>query len=174
MSGITSSTVGSLANHYPIGSTGPGGGIVFYDAGSVLSWGRYLEAATTTSSPSWNDTTYAWSGNTNTTVGTSTTIGSGLSNTNAMVTQDNTANRAGTICRSYTGGGKTDWFLPSKDELNQLYLKRTIVGGFVTASNYWSSSEGSFVNSFFQYFNNGFSSSDGKSVALHVRPIRAF
>jgi hypothetical protein len=27
---------------------------------------------------------------------------------------------------------------------------------------------------FFQYFNNGFSSSDGKSAALHVRPIRAF
>ena len=29
----------------PLGSTGPVGGIIFYDAGSKKSWGRYLEAA---------------------------------------------------------------------------------------------------------------------------------
>ena len=30
-----------------VGSVGPGGGIVFYDAGSMQWWGRFLEAKTT-------------------------------------------------------------------------------------------------------------------------------
>ena len=159
---------------YSIGSTGPGGGIVFYDAGSTLSWGRYLEAATSATSPSWSDLLMPWSGNTNTLVGTSTAIGTGLANTNAAVAQNNTPNKAITICRSYTGGGKSDWFLPSKDELNQLYTQKTVVGEF-TVNGYWSSSESSATNAINQYFDNGVQYTiDGKTTTLRVRPIRAF
>ncbi len=39
-----------------VGDVGPGGGIVFYDAGSMQSWGRYLEASMTDLPPSqWHD-----------------------------------------------------------------------------------------------------------------------
>jgi hypothetical protein len=163
-----------IPKNYSVGDTGPGGGIVFYDAGSTLSWGRYLEAAVSASSPSWTDATYVWSGNTNTLVGTSTAIGTGLANTNAIVAQNNTASRAATICRAYSGGGKSDWFLPSKDELNQLYAQKTTVGGFAN-DFYWSSSEDSATHAWTQSFSattSQFGANKGNSY--YVRPIRAF
>lgn len=43
--GESSDQTDSSSAGYSIGSTGPGGGIVFFDAGSVQSWGRFLEAA---------------------------------------------------------------------------------------------------------------------------------
>jgi hypothetical protein len=73
--------------------------------------------------------------------GTLTTLGSGSANTDRIIAQ----NGAGTtylagVARAYDGGGYTDWYLPSLDELNKLYLNRTAIGGFVN-SYYASSSE---------------------------------
>jgi hypothetical protein len=173
-----------VAVSYAIGDTGPGGGVVFYDAGSTLSWGRYLEVATTSSSPAWTDVMSAWSGNTNTIVGTSTAIGTGYANTLAMVAQSNQVNRAGTRTRSYSGGGKSDWFLPSKDELNQLWINRSYVSGIDPVAQGLSayrvsSSETTLypaTNVFATFWPNGNqgSSGEGKSGNLTVRPIRAF
>jgi hypothetical protein len=42
----------------------------------------------------------------------------------------------------YFGGGKNDWFLPSLDELIELYSMRGVIGGF-REDNYWSSTEAS-------------------------------
>jgi hypothetical protein len=188
ISGLGSiSGAGSLsapARVYSLGETGPGGGIVFYDAGSTLSWGRYLETATTSSSPAWNDVSLAWSGNTNTAVGTSTAIGTGMANTLAMVAQNSTANRAGTRTRAYSGGGKSDWFLPSKDELNQLWIRRSYVPGIDPIpqglSAYRVSSSESPIyptdNIIATFWPNGNQNSggEGKNLNLVVRPIRAF
>ena len=172
-----SSSASNSVNPYPqysIGDTGPGGGKVFYDAGSVLSWGRWLEAPTASSSPAWNDNvTIAWSGNTNTLVGTSTAIGTGLANTNAMVAQSATANKAGTKCDDYAGGGYTDWFLPSTGEQLQLFFQRTTVGGF-TALNYWSSTEEDASQAYDCYFAGGGQNYSGKNNVYYVRAIRAF
>jgi hypothetical protein len=82
---------------------------------------------------------------------------------------------AANMAASYNGGGKSDWFLPSKDELNQLYLARTSVGGF-GASAYWPSSE--YVSNstwaWEQMFTNGVQDANVKSFTTYVRPIRAF
>lgn len=43
-----------------VGDTGPGGGIVVYDAGSVQNWGRYLEVAPNGWSGSINDPASPW------------------------------------------------------------------------------------------------------------------
>jgi hypothetical protein len=164
---------------YAVGGTGPGGGIIFYDAGSNLSWGRYIEAATGATSPSWSDATYAWSGNTTGASGaTLTGIGTGFTNTLTMLGFNATASRAGTICRAYTGGGYSStsngWFLPSTGELNALYNQKSTVGGFVN-SNYWTSTETGNSIAARQNFTDGTQNNSGpKSTLYYVRPIRYF
>ena len=70
-----------------------------------------------------------------------TAIGTGLANTIAIINvQGNIGGYAAKLCRDYRGGGYTDWYLPSTDELFLLFLNQTIVGGFVR-DIYWSSSE---------------------------------
>jgi hypothetical protein len=142
--GSSSSTAASnsVTPFTSIGTTGQGGGIIFYDAGSTLSWGRYLEVATSSTSPAWSDTTSSWWGGGNTYAGTSAAIGTGMANTLAMMAIDTTANKAHTKCRSYTGGGysstTTGWFLPSPDELYALYQNRAVIGTYVS-DWYWTS-----------------------------------
>jgi len=178
-----------------VGDTGPGGGIVFYVAptrftskGSVCDAAcKYLEAApvgwitaatpagqTNCGIPGTRDPLCEWSGNTTTRIGiTEVGIGSGYANTSAMIAQSNVAGRAATVARAFQGGGKTDWFLPSKDELNLLYLQRSAIGGFASGY-YWSSSEGDWRNAFVQYFRDGYQTDSNKSDPFYVRPVRAF
>ena len=73
----------------------------------------------------------------------------------------------------YTNNGKTDWHLPSKDELNQLYSQKTTVGGF-SAGYYWSSSEVGALIAWGRSFINGLQDPSLKSSTLYVRPVRAF
>ena len=146
-----------------VGDTGPGGGIVFYvqasggtfACGSTLaSTCKYLEAAPTTGTNSWTDAQYLWSGNTSDEIGATaqgTAVGTGYKNTLAMVAQSSTANRAGTIARAYRGPNNlSDWYLPSKDELNQMYLQKETISGLL--STYWSSSENSSIGAWAHLF----------------------
>jgi hypothetical protein len=79
------------------------------------------------------------------------------------------------VASSYTGGGKSDWFLPSKNELNELFLQRAVVGGFVS-DQYWSSSDeaGSGTHARSQHFGTGGEDAWQKEGVYCVRPIRAF
>ena len=170
-----------------VGNTGPGGGIVFYVAPTTFPCGatlastcKYLEAAPTSGTALWTDATYAWSGNMTELIGATAqgvAIGTGLKNTEAMVTQvngGNTPNRAGTITRAYRGPNNlTDWYLPSKDELNQLHLQRTRLG-FVDNFDYSSSSEDTATTIWYQNLVSGSQRTFNKNHAFLVRPVRAF
>jgi hypothetical protein len=151
-----------------------GGGVVFY----VYDSGHHgLIAATADQSFGMQ-----WYNGTNSVTGTS---GDGL-NAGAMntaiivVTQlaDNPiGNFAAKVCadHSVTMGGITygDWYLPSKYELNLLYLEKDIVGGF--ASNlYWSASEYNLGAAWYQHFANGHQGTVAKDVTIYVRAVRAF
>jgi len=184
--GITPST-------YAIGDPGPSCvGKVFY----ITNGGAHgLEAAP----PGWYDWYSAdadpslyWisgdpdaSGNqqTQTTLNgnTSTAIGTGKANSDAIITQSGTtasSNSAAEVCEAYVGGGLDDWFLPSKDELAQLYANQDMGqwGGF--EDRYWSSSEYNTWYSWSQFFTagtlSGTQSSTLKGDSLHFRPVRAF
>jgi len=84
---------------------------------------------------------------------------------------------AATVCNEYsvTVGGVTygDWYLPSKYELNLLYLQKAVVGGFAN-SYYWSSSEYSANYAWSQYFGSNNQYYDYKYNAFYVRAVRAF
>ena len=156
---------------YAIGDTGPGGGIVFYDKGSVSGGWRYLEAA-----PSNQVTSVTWSStNVNVTGATGTAIGTGKANTAAIIAAhsgDTASNNAAKAAVAYNGGGITDWFLPSKDELNAMYEARSHLGN--SSGYFWSSSQLSSDYAWSQIFLYGVHGNDYKNNDLDVRPIRAF
>ncbi len=77
-------------------------------------------------------------------------------------------------CNALNENGYTDWYLPSKSELNKLYLKRNIVGGFLV-DTYWSSTPSNADIAWLQAFRDGSQWDHGKpGYAYRVRAIRAF
>ena len=105
-----------------------------------------------------------------------TLIGTGYPNTSAMFNYCNSGTAAEQV-RGYTGGGMTDWSLPSQDELNALYYYtgRNAIGGFA-ADFYWSSSQVSKTQAWYQSFKNGsqYGGGSGKTAQNGLRPVRAF
>jgi hypothetical protein len=106
-----------------------------------------------------------------------TAIGTGFSNTNKIIASQGgtpTSYAAG-VARAYTGGGYTDWYLPSKDELNKLYLSRFVIGRYVTDA-YWSSSERNNINAWAQDFFQPtyIAFTDKEYIYFNVRAIRSF
>jgi len=166
---------------YALRDTGPAGGVIFYDKGSYSDGWRYLEAAP--ASTEWNKKQWEWgSYNNNLIGGTSTGIGSGKSNTAIIVTWLNNhseKDRAAQLCDALVvennGVTYSDWFLPSKDELNLMYenLRVAGVGGFA-ANDYWSSSEYDAYDAWNQFFGTGYHGDGYKYFSPRVRAVRAF
>jgi hypothetical protein len=166
-----------------VGNTGPGGGIVFYvqTATAAAPW-RYLEAAPNTWSGGVEDPAIAWCSladdevrllttGTQLSIQTLTAIGSGFRNTKMML--GTCTFGAANMAASYNGGGKSDWFLPSKGELNALYSAKATIGGF-QESFYWTSFEASTGDAYYKHFQNGDENFRAKSENNYVRPVRAF
>ena len=163
------SAAAAIQIDYSIGDTGPAGGSVFYDKGSYSDGWRYLEAA-----PSDQGTGIQWGGHGTKVGGTTTGIGTGKANTEAIVTELGGGNYVAKLCYDLKLGGYDDWFLPSKDELNELYKQKTTIGGSFSGA-YWSSSEDSSNNAWLQNFNDGHQTALVKFYhVISVRAVRAF
>ena len=121
-------------------------------------------------------------------ISTGTAIGTGRKNTALILATDANA-PSGKACKDYYGGGKTDWFLPSKDELNELYLKRDYIFAVTNESTLFSSIYNSssqytptgthmvwaqFFYSISGLFNDGDQVYNTKDGICPVRAIRAF
>ena len=128
-----------------------------------------------------------------------TAIGKGMANTDQVHARLTTAGSAATstyaagIAFAFTNNSKTDWYLPSKDELNQMCKWQRGVawtsdatvctGGTLNSGRgasgfssvgYWSSSESAASSAWLQHFNVGIQDSYSKGDTLYVRPVRAF
>jgi hypothetical protein len=117
-----------------------------------------------------------WNGNYVATGATGTALGTGSANTDAIISaQGATATSyAAGLARAYTGGGHNDWYLPSKDELNKVYLNKATIGGSFDALVYWTSSEASSVSAYSQNFSNGHAAGEVKQDQQGVRAARSF
>jgi hypothetical protein len=169
------------------------GGLLFYiyqtgDDGYVAGEVHGLIAATSDQSSG-----IAWiiGGSTPDTLNSNTSlvVGTGQANTTAMMNQSGYTGGAAKVCDDYsvTVGGinYSDWYLPSKDELNLMYqnigngdvLGLGNIGGFSNNSSYWSSSEGSINSSstWRQDFDTGGQIEDYKgNTQFNVCAVRTF
>lgn len=162
---------------YKIGDKGPAGGWIFYDKGNSSDGWRYLEAAPKDQGEA------EWGCMGKSILGAQVTaIGTGKANTKAIIKGCKGSEIAAKKCIAYRGGGKSDWFLPSQDELYLMYvnLHQNGIGGFVN-DGYWSSSEKDANFAWYQYFLNGnqeyYTKGDGNEYnvcTLRVRAVRFF
>lgn len=163
---------------YAIGDPGPAGGIVFFIKSASSDGWRYLEAA-----PADIKGTLPWGFYSEgawipPASGTTAAIGDGGRNTRILSGGLilNTQLTAADACAFLNYNGYSDWFLPSKDELNLLYhnLAKKGLGNF-NGISYWSSSQSSSATAWFQRFEDGKQYYNGrKTELLFVRAIRAF
>ena len=142
------------------------GGIVFYVDGSGLH--GLVCASSEQGTTTWGCYGTLLSG-------TSTALGTGATNTAAIVASCGDANIAAKICDNLVLNSYSDWFLPSRDELNLMYtnLNAQGLGGFAS-SQYWSSTEYDSYGAWYKYFGNGNQSNTSKSQSNSVRAVRAF
>jgi hypothetical protein len=169
-------TTPSTGDTHSIGES-YGGGIVFY----VYDGGKHgLIAASSDQS-----TGIRWYGGSFTnTRARADGVGAGFKNTAIIIANQGAVDGnafAATVCNEYsvTAGGVTygDWYLPSRHELNLLYIQKVAgtVGGFATNNVlYWSSTEENASYAGVQNFTDGVQSIDGKLFTNYVRAIRAF
>ena len=173
-SGPTPVTIGDFRN----------GGVVFYIDSNDNTHGLVCAISNQSTGIQW------YNGIDTTTGAQGIAIGTGTANTTAIInSQGATAtDYAAGLAKAYTGGGYNDWFLPSQEELQELYKYKSIIdsssianggSGFVNNELYWSSTEydQDDTQAIWQYFDpngtggTGFSSKDN---TYYIRAIRAF
>jgi hypothetical protein len=165
-----------------VGDTGPGGGVVFIDASTAgNNTGQCFEAAPATWALSWG------CGSTML-VTEDLAIGMGKENTAAIVAgcaagEDQTSMFAAKFADQLRAGGKDDWFLPSQDELAELYAQRELFADCgegqcaadLAASTYWSSSHGGAGDAVSMNFVDGSEPlNEPQKTIRFVRPVRSF
>jgi hypothetical protein len=131
----------------------------------VKWWGRYLEA-----SPITKGRGLPWSLKSAESVYVGENIlrqgiGWGRENTTAIVAQNGEGKYAAKFVDDYSANGKSDWFLPSRDELDVVYNASVTVGApKVLPMPYWTSSENSAKYAWYQLFQDGTQFTDENKV----------
>ena len=165
-----------------VGDTGPGGGIVVYDAGSAQPWGRYLEIAPKQCESSrlqysrgpYNSSRIFLTAKDR--VATKL-IGAG-ERTTEKLQRLLAPNLAAIVAWNSRCGGMSDWFLPSKDELNEAFrwLSHSRTGFDLTPAGqfergyYWTSSDYNGFTAWTQYFADGQQFDRRQTLSGNVKP----
>lgn len=160
---------------YSIGDIGPAGGLIFYDKGACTDGWRYLEAAPEDVEIAVDTFGTPWGCHGVFICGTSVSVGSGDMNTEIITGACFDDMYAAKAAQNYSYNGFDDWFLPSKDALNYIFINLVDNGlGDFSSASYWSSSEDLSNNAWMQSFPSGFQISNIKSDTRRVRAVRKF
>ena len=115
-----------------------------------------------------------------------TAIGTGAQNTIDIDSGCPDIDIAADLCANSSNGGYTDWFLPSRDELNAMYLNKTIINSMSIANGgsafkeppyftlYYCSTENDADYAEIRDFSNGQQGIVFKGSNYWVRAVRAF
>jgi Protein of unknown function (DUF1566) len=160
-------------NLFKIGQTYKGGIIFYLD--STKQHGLIAAPIDQSMGIQWDN------GSSTTANATGTSIGTGKTNTTAIITTQGAGDYAAKLCDDLVVGRYKDWYLPSKEELNLMYKNigqgaaapLTNIGGFASAY-YWASSEYDSYNIWHQDFSNGYQQLSSKGNIRYVRAIRSF
>ena len=125
--------------------------------------------------------TYQWSSTSFTTWAYASGIYGGAQNTKKSIASalaNSSTCPAASVCDNLASGGYTDWYLPSKDELDMMYVNLHLqgLGGFAS-NKYWSSTEFDNDDAWNQFFSNGsqdFYDYKDDINGYNVRAVRAF
>ena len=158
---------------YSRGDVGPAGGIVFYvDRRNEHEW-TYLEAAPSGWYGDNGDPLFSWGEMGVETGASGSALGTGSENT-AMIAQ-----APGDYAAKLVGGieinGYNDWFLPSLEEIGEMYenlFRRQL--GDLAREGYWTSTERTQDRAMVRNFDTAGQISAQKMHENRVRPIRAF
>jgi hypothetical protein len=168
---------------YKVGDVGPAGGLIFYiDEKSDFEGFDYLES----SPASCEGEAVAWAidsqrlGEAIKAVSSwkENSLGLGQKSTDAMLASDETFSDVGTAsgyANELDCGGHSDWFVPSRTELDLMYEELAKAGqGNFTDGYYWSSSAYEYGRAWNRPFSVGIAFDGNKDGNFAVRPIRAF
>jgi hypothetical protein len=142
--------------------------------------GAYCYASGSTSGTSRCQTNSIYSGDSTAQTASrtaATAIGMGMTNTNRIYERLTTAGSVATsdyaagLAWVYENNSKTDWFLPSKDELDALWANKSAFG--MNAPRYWSSSELDETQVWYRYLFDSSERASNKSGGWNIRPVRA-
>ena len=104
-----------------------------------------------------------------------TAIATGAQNTIDIMNGCSEAGIAARLCGDLVLGGYSDWYLPSRDELNKLFLNLSYQVALYESTHYWSSTELDSDNAWIQDFNSGLPAVNNFKVdGSGVRAVRAF
>ncbi|MCX6256832.1 MAG: DUF1566 domain-containing protein [Bacteroidia bacterium] len=111
-------------------------------------------------------------------------IWNGAANTSSIISAGGLANDAAGLCNASCSGGQTDWYLPSIQELNLLWinlfdvnktLNATSGAQEIEANHYWSSTETDANYAWYIGFGYGtINNSQSKLSSYYVRGVRAY
>ena len=153
--------IADLSNPNPVGGT--------TSLDTLLSrWGNYSDNVPGTSSPF---------------------LGSGETNTQNFISFYSNGNHAAHLCVNSNRGGYSDWFLPSKEELEEIFSYKSLIdsvsllnGGylfddFAALYPYWSSTQTSSTSDYryaYAVYSGDFSVLRSKIIEYKVRAVRSF